>query len=64
MTPTEKANQTRQLHKQAQKAKEEEAREIRSKLIDGCLMVLDDKFISASERLEALKILHSLTKVR
>lgn len=64
MTPSEKAVQTRQLHKQKQKEKANQEKEIREKLINGCLTVLDDPTISATERLEALRILHAVTKGR
>lgn len=64
MTPTEKAKETRKRHEEARKAKDQEAKEIREKLKKGCLSILEDPRLTPGERLEALKILHDLTKGR
>lgn len=64
MTPTEKAKETRKRHEEARRAKDQEAKEIRERMKNGCLSILDDPRLTPGERLEALKILHDLTKGR
>lgn len=64
MTPSEKAQETRKLHREAQRAKERERKETREKMKKGCLMILDDPDISSGERLEALRLLNGLLKER
>lgn len=64
MTPTEKAKETRKRHEEARRAKDQEAKEIRERMKNGCLSILDDPRLTPGKRLEALKILHDLTKGR
>lgn len=64
MTPAEKAKETRKRHEEARRAKDQEAKEIRERMKNGCLSILDDPRLTPGERLEALKILHDLTKGR
>ena len=64
MTPTEKAVETRKRNSEARKAKDREKIEIQNRMKEGCLSILDDPRLTPGERLEALKILHDLTKGR
>ena len=60
----EKAIETRRKHEEARRAKEQKRKEIREKMIKGCLQVLEDPRTSPADRVEALKILHDLTEGR
>lgn len=62
MTPSEKAVETRRKHREAQAEKARREEEIREKLKASCLSILDDPRTTPSERLEATRILHDLTK--
>lgn len=62
MTPNEKAVETRREHKEAQKAKERERREIREKMKKTCLRVIDDPSASSADKIKAVEILQDLLK--
>lgn len=64
MTPTEKAIETRRKHKEAQRARYREEIEIREKMKENCLRVLDDPSASSADRMKAVEILHDLEKGR
>ncbi len=64
MTRTEKANATRKQHRESRKAKDLEKIEIRKKLKENCLRVLDDPSASSADRMKAVEILHDLEKGR
>ncbi len=64
MTPTEKAVETRKRNSEARKKKDREKIEIRERLKEGCLSILEDPRLTPGERLEALNILHDLTRGR
>jgi len=64
MTPTEKAVETRKRNAEARKKKDREKIEIRERLKEGCLSILEDPRLTPGERLEALNILHDLTRGR
>ena len=64
MTPTEKAVETRRKNAEARKKKDREKVEIRERLKEGCLSILEDPRLTPGERLETLKILHDLTEGR
>ena len=64
MTSSEKRNETRKRHDEAQRAKDREKIEIRAKMKSSCLSILDDPTLTAKERFEVLKILHDLTEGR
>lgn len=64
MTPTEKAKETRKRHEEARKAKEREKIQIRKKMKENCLRVLDDPSASSADRMKAIEILHDLTEGR
>lgn len=63
-SPVEKAIRTRKHHQESRRAKVQEAREIREKMMKSCLMILDDLRTTPGERLKATEILHDLTKGR
>jgi hypothetical protein len=60
MTPSQKAKITRQKHKEAQMAKEAESRELKAKLKESLLTVVDNKEATPAEKLEAYKLLMEL----
>ena len=60
----EKAIETRRRHEEARRAKEQKRKEIREKMIKGCLQVLEDPRTSPAKRVEALKIIYALTEGR
>ena len=62
MTPSEKAKETRKRNVEARKAKEREKREIREKMKENCLQVLDDPSASSVDRMKAVEILRDLEK--
>lgn len=64
MTPSEKAKETRKRHEEARKAKDREKIQIREKMKDACLHVLDDPSASSADRMKAVEILHDLTEGR
>ena len=64
MTPTEKAVETRRKNAEARKKKDREKVEIRERLKEGCLSILEDPRLTPGERLKTLKILHDLTEGR
>lgn len=64
MTPKEKAIETRRKHKEAHEAGYREKIEIRKKMKENCLRVLDDPSASSADRIKAVEILHDLTKGR
>lgn len=57
MTPSEKAQETRARHKEAQKIKEAERRTERDRIKAGLLSVLDSEDATPAEKLEARKML-------
>jgi len=62
MTSAEKAVETRKRNEEARKQKERDKVEVREKMKDACLRVLDDPKASSSDRIKAVEILHDLTK--
>ena len=64
MTRTEKMIETRKKHKEAQEARYREEIEIREKMKENCLRVLDDPSASSADRMKAVEILHDLTEGR
>ena len=64
MTPAEKARETRKRNDEARRAKEREKIQIRKKLKENCLRVLDDPSASSADRMKAIEILHDLTEGR
>lgn len=64
MTPEEKARQTRKKHTESRKRKENEEKRLRESMKRSCQDMIEDLRLSPKERLEALKILHELTKGR
>lgn len=64
MTRVEKATITLKKHKEAQREKARQAIEIREKLKENCLRVLDDPSASSADRMKAVEILYSLEKGR
>ena len=64
MTPEERARQTRKKHTEARKRKENEEKRLRESMKRSCQTMIEDLSLSPKERLEALKILHELTKGR
>lgn len=64
MAPAEKAVETRKRNSEARKQKDREKVEIRKKMKENCLRVLDDPSASSADRMKAVEILHALTKGR
>ena len=64
MTPAEKAVETRKRNSEARKQKDREKIEIRKKMKENCLRVLDDPSASSADRMKAVEILHDLTEGR
>ena len=64
MAPAEKAVETRKRNSEARKQKDREKVEIRKKMKENCLRVLDDPSVSSADRMKAVEILHDLTKGR
>jgi len=64
MTRTEKMIETRKKHKEAQEARHREKIQIREKMKENCLRVLDDPSASSVDRMKAVEILHDLEKGR
>lgn len=64
MTRTEKMIETRKKHKEAQEARHREEIQIREKMKENCLRVLDDPSASSADRMKAVEILHDLEKGR
>ena len=64
MTAAEKAAETRAKHREARKAKIQEQKEIRKKMIDVCLHVLDDQEASPGQKIKAIEILRDLQEGR
>ena len=62
MTPAEKAKETRQRHKEAQKKKAQDEKRISEAIIMGCLSVLEDESSSVDQKLEASNILNEVRK--
>lgn len=60
MTPAEKARETRKKHQEAQKAKEAENRELKAKLKECLISVVESKEAKPAEKLEASKLLMKL----
>lgn len=59
-TPTEKAKETRQKHREIQKRKEQEHKEAIEAMKRGLLEVLDSPEATPTEKLEASKLLKEL----
>ena len=64
MSPADKARETRRRHEAARRAKDRERIEVTEKIKKSCLQLLEDPRLSPGERLEATKILYSLTEGR
>ena len=60
MTPSQKAQETRKRHREAQRAKEAESRELKAKIKSGLLSVVESKEAKPEEKLEASKLLMEL----
>ena len=60
MTPSQKAQITRKKHREAQRAREAESREVKAKLKASLLTVVDNEEASPAEKLEASKLLMEL----
>lgn len=60
MTPSEKARETRQRHKEARERKEAENKEIKLKLKNSLLSIVDSEEAKPAEKLEASKLLIGL----
>lgn len=60
MTPSQKAKIIRQKHREAQRAKEAESREVKAKLKASLLTVVDNEEATPAEKLEASKLLMEL----
>ena len=60
MTPSQKAKITRQKHREAQRAKEAESREVKAKLKACLISVVESKEAKPAEKLEASKLLMEL----
>lgn len=60
MTPSQKAQITRKKHREAQRAREAESRELKAKLKESLLTVVDNKEATPAEKLEASKLLIEL----
>lgn len=54
MTPSQKAKITRQKHREAQRAKEAESREVKAKLKASLLTVVDNEEATPAEKLDAV----------
>lgn len=63
-TPSQKAAETRQKHRESQKRKEAEKRELTAKLKAGLLSVVEDDTAKPAEKLEASRLLMELTGER
>ena len=57
MTPSQKAKITRQKHREAQRAKEAESREVKAKLKASLLTVVDNEEATPAEKLEASRLI-------
>lgn len=60
MTPSQKAQITRRKHREAQKAKEVESRELKEKIKVSLLSVVENEEAKPAEKLEASMILMEL----
>ena len=61
MTPAQKAAQTAREHREHRKAKAAELRRDRDQAIAVCRKIRDDENAADADRLEAVRILQSLT---
>lgn len=60
MTPSQKAQETRQKNIEAKRAKEAEKQAFKSKIKEGLLSVVDNREATPAEKLEASKLLMEL----
>ena len=60
MTPSEKAQETREKNREARRQKEAESRELKAKIKDSLLSVVESEEAKPAEKLEASKLLMNL----
>lgn len=60
MTPSEKAQETREKNREARRQKEAESRELKAKIKDSLLSVVESNEAKPAEKLEASKLLMDL----
>ena len=61
MTTGQKAAETRQQHREAQKAREAQARADKEKALEVCRLIRDDPAAAHADRLEAIRLLQILS---
>lgn len=64
ISPSEKARETRRRNSDLRKAKERERVQIRKRMVDTCVDVLDSPVSTMEQRIKAVEILHDLSKGR
>lgn len=64
ISPSEKARETRRRNSDLRKAKERERVQIRKRMVDTCVGVLDSPVSTMEQRMKAVEILHDLSKGR
>ena len=64
ISPSEKARETRRRNSDLRKAKERERVQIRKRMVDTCVDVLDSPVSTMEQRMKAVEILHDLSKGR
>lgn len=64
MKSNEKAVMTRKRNEAARKARDQERRNLISKMKYSCIEVLDDPVASSADKIKAVEILHELTERR